>query len=103
MREPRRYLAEHPESLARKRIGAADLPFEFAMNGLRLVEGFADELFESRTGLDITVLAEAFDGLVARGLLERPPGRWATTPKGFRFLNDILVALLPEAKAEAAL
>jgi oxygen-independent coproporphyrinogen-3 oxidase len=101
MREPRRYLAEAPGSLPRKRIGPADLPFEFAMNGLRLVEGFADELFESRTGLGIAVLAGAFDGLIARGLLERPPGRWVATPKGFRFLNDILVALLPEMKAEA--
>ncbi|MEO8063729.1 MAG: radical SAM family heme chaperone HemW [Pseudomonadota bacterium] len=101
MREPRRYLAEEPGSLTRKPIAARDLPFEFAMNAFRLVDGFADELFESRTGLDIVVLEEALGGLVARGLVQREPGRWAATPKGFRFLNDILVELLPEPEPAA--
>jgi putative oxygen-independent coproporphyrinogen III oxidase len=96
MREPRRYFAEAPDSLTRKQVTARDLPFEFAMNGFRLVEGFSDELFESRTGLGIAVLEQALAGPVARGLVERAPGRWAASAKGFRFLNDILVELLPE-------
>ncbi|MEJ0086202.1 MAG: radical SAM family heme chaperone HemW [Pseudomonadota bacterium] len=102
MREPRRYLAEEPDSLMRKPIAVRDLPFEFAMNGFRLVEGFSDELFESRTGLRGTVLEEALGGLVGRGLVQRQPGRWAATSKGFRFLNDILVELLPAAGPVAA-
>jgi oxygen-independent coproporphyrinogen-3 oxidase len=102
MREPRRYFAEDPEGLVRKRIANRDLPFEFAMNGFRLVEGFADELFESRTFLDVAVLEDALGGLVARGLVERGVGNWAATPKGFRFLNDILVELLPQAEPETA-
>jgi putative oxygen-independent coproporphyrinogen III oxidase len=101
MREPRRYLAEEPGVVTRKPIAAGDLPFEFAMNGFRLVEGFDDALFESRTGLEIAVLEAALEGLIARGLVERQPPRWAATPKGFRFLNDILVALLPEPVAAA--
>jgi putative oxygen-independent coproporphyrinogen III oxidase len=96
MREPRRYLAEEPGAVTRKPIAAGELPFEFAMNAFRLVEGFDDALFEDRTGLGIAVLEAAFAGLSARGLVERQPARWAATPKGFRFLNDILVALLPE-------
>jgi putative oxygen-independent coproporphyrinogen III oxidase len=99
MREPRRYLAEEPEALSRRQVGARDLPFEFAMNAFRLVEGFADELFEHRTGLNIAVLEDALGGLGDRGLVQREPGRWAATPKGFRFLNDILVELLPEAES----
>jgi len=97
LREPRRYLAADPRALARKPVARADLPFEFAMNGFRLVDGFTDELFATRTGLEPTVLNETLNPLVARGLLERSPGRWRATPKGFRFLNDILVELLPEA------
>jgi putative oxygen-independent coproporphyrinogen III oxidase len=96
VREPRRYLAADPHSLAKQPVGHRDLPFEFAMNGFRLVDGFADELFAARTGLLPGTLRESFDGLVARGLLERTPGRWRATAKGFRFLNDILVELLPE-------
>jgi len=95
-REPRRYLAADPRALVRKTISNRDLPFEFAMNGFRLVEGFGDELFEARTGLAIGVLEDAMIPLVARGLVERGQKRWRATAKGFRFLNEILVALLPD-------
>jgi putative oxygen-independent coproporphyrinogen III oxidase len=94
-REPRRYLAAEPGALVRKQISTQDLPFEFAMNGFRLVRGFPDEQFESRTGLSIAVLERALAPLVERGLVERGEKSWGATPKGFRFLNDILVELLP--------
>jgi oxygen-independent coproporphyrinogen-3 oxidase len=94
-REPRRYLAAEPGALVRKQIARTDLPFEFAMNGFRLVRGFEDEVFESRTGLPIAVLEQSLAPLVARGLVDRSEKHWSATPKGFRFLNDILVELLP--------
>ncbi len=94
-REPRRYLAADPRALVRKTIADRELPFEFAMNGFRLVEGFAVELFEARTGLSNDVLVHALAPLVARGLVERGEKCWRATPKGFRFLNEILVELLP--------
>jgi putative oxygen-independent coproporphyrinogen III oxidase len=99
MREPRRYLAAEPGSLGKKSIAIRDLPFEFAMNGFRLVDGFADVLFAARTGLDASVLDGELGSLATRGLLERTPGHWQATPKGFRFLNEILVELLPEPAA----
>ena len=102
-REPRRYLAADPESLVRKPIPLRELPFEFAMNGFRLAEGFTDELFEARTGLGVEVLERALAGVVERGLVARSPGAWCTTATGFRFLNEILVELLPEAKTPQAL
>ena len=97
-REPRRYLAADPHALVRKTIGPQDFPFEFAMNGFRLIEGFANDLFEDRTGLPSSVLDQALTSLVARGLVEGGQGRWHATPKGFRFLNEILVDLLPDAE-----
>ncbi|HEX6398778.1 MAG TPA: radical SAM family heme chaperone HemW [Steroidobacteraceae bacterium] len=93
-REPRRYLAADPGTLVRKPVVARDLPFEFAMNGFRLVEGFSDQQFESRTGLPASVLDRALASALAKGLVARGAGTWRTTPQGFRFLNDILVALL---------
>jgi hypothetical protein len=33
---------------------------------------------------------------LARGLVQRTAGTWRTTPRGLRFLNEILVGLLPE-------
>jgi putative oxygen-independent coproporphyrinogen III oxidase len=102
-REPRRYLATDPRAIARKPIASGDLPFEFAMNGFRLVDGFAEALFEDRTGLPKAILDRALAPIAARGLVERSRDRWRATPKGFRFLNEILVELLPETGAPTAL
>ena len=53
-REPRRYLAAVPGALTRNEVAAADLPFEFMLNALRLVEGFPVHRFIERTGLSMT-------------------------------------------------
>ena len=99
-REPRRYLAADPRSLIRKQISQSlELPFEFAMNGFRLVEGFDDMLFEDRTGLSFDLLERALGPLVGARARGKAAERWRATPKGFRFLNDILVELLPAAAA----
>jgi oxygen-independent coproporphyrinogen-3 oxidase len=98
-REPRRYLAADPRALIRKTIARRDLQFEFAMNGFRLVEGFGEDLFEARTGLPAADLEPALAAVVARGLVERGPRHWRATPKGLRFLNEILVELLPDTEA----
>jgi putative oxygen-independent coproporphyrinogen III oxidase len=98
-REPRRYLASDPALLTRKIIGARDLPFEFAMNGFRLVDGFSGALFAQRTGLAPQELARLLTAVLARGLVEHQDGHWRATARGFRFLNDILVPLLPDAEA----
>jgi oxygen-independent coproporphyrinogen-3 oxidase len=94
-REPRRYLGADPRERVRKPVEIADLPFEFAMNGFRLVEGFPAALFEERTGLPITTLDRALGPVIEKGLVEQEGGQWRATPKGLRFLNDILVSLLP--------
>ena len=95
-REPRRYLAANPADLVRKPVAVRDLPFEFAMNGFRLTQGFTDLLFEERTGLEVAILEGTLTPMVQRGLVERGPGTWRATATGFRFLNDILVELLPD-------
>src|SRR5262249_55170319 len=49
-RQPRHYL-EGAQSIESKTIDPRELPFEFMLNALRLVEGFAPALFAARTGL----------------------------------------------------
>jgi putative oxygen-independent coproporphyrinogen III oxidase len=95
-REPRRYQAGAPDAIARKPVDAADLPFEFMMNALRLVGGVPTRLFTERTGLDWAEIAPAIDALAARGLLVTPDGMCKPTPLGLRFLNDMLLELLPK-------
>ena len=99
-RHPAAYLAaaEPAERVVEFReIGADERPFEFALNALRLVEGFSFETFEARTGLARRVLDRPVAEAVARGLLvERAGGGWRPTGLGARFLNDLQRLFLPE-------
>jgi oxygen-independent coproporphyrinogen-3 oxidase len=80
-------------------VGPQDLPFEFAMNALRLAEGFAPSLFTERTGLAISAIEGPLARAEAAGLLERDAFAIRPTPRGRRFLNDLLGLFLPEAKS----
>src|SRR5882757_7170891 len=69
-REPRRYLATAPAAaLTRKNVPTADLPFEFMLNALRLVDGFEVGTFVARTGLEWEQVAPKVGALVDRKLL----------------------------------
>ena len=75
-------------------VPAAELPFEFMMNALRLSEGFPLALFRERTGLpEACVLAE-LDAAERDGYLERDLARVRPTLRGRRFLNDLLQRFL---------
>jgi oxygen-independent coproporphyrinogen-3 oxidase len=92
-REPRRYLAGLSAAEAGpsvREVPPAELPFEFMMNALRLLEGFEEREFEQRTGLARTVLEVPLARALARGLIRRDGERWSATPLGFNFLNDLL-------------
>ncbi len=80
-------------------VDPADLPFEFAMNALRLAEGFPVLLFAERTGLAISAIEAPLARAEALGLVERDAFRVRPTLRGRRFLNDLLGLFLPEAKS----
>jgi putative oxygen-independent coproporphyrinogen III oxidase len=98
-REPRRYMARGRDGPPpTTRVPDADLPFEFMMNALRLVDGFDAALFEARTGLEWKTVRERVERLAARGLLAEQSlgaGRWYPTELGQRFLNDLIAEFLP--------
>lgn len=77
-------------------VRAADLPFEFMMNALRLIDGFPIRMFEERTGLSRTVLLPALDAAESRGLIERDHETLRPTLRGQRFLNELLQGFLVE-------
>jgi len=70
-------------------IAVADLPFEFMLNALRLNEGFSNQCFESRTGLETEVFRAAMQDSAVRGLIARSDVGWKPTDLGRRFLNDL--------------
>jgi putative oxygen-independent coproporphyrinogen III oxidase len=75
-------------------VAAADLPFEFMLNALRLNEGFSSDCYHARTGLHLQDLDEKLARAQARGLLESAPSRWRPTSLGRRFLNDLQASFL---------
>ena len=77
-------------------VSAHDLPFEFMLNALRLVEGFPVHRFIERTGLSMTSIEPALQEAERRGLIERTHEKIAPTPLGQRFLNDLQELFLNE-------
>ena len=75
-------------------VAAAELPFEFMMNALRLTEGFAASLFSERTGLPLNVISRQLDEAEAKGLIARDHLHIRPTEKGRLFLNDLLQLFL---------
>ncbi len=97
-KQPREYQAEiGPATLAagtRSYVPAADLPFEFMLNALRLNEGFSSDCFRERTGLRLESLHEKLAAAKNRGLLESVASGWRPTALGRRFLNDLQASFL---------
>jgi len=81
-------------------IPPAELPFEFMLNALRLVEGFPIQLFTERTGLAFGTIQSSLEKSEKQGLLERDLKTVRPTERGQRFLNELLALFLSgETKA----
>jgi oxygen-independent coproporphyrinogen-3 oxidase len=101
-RQPRRYLETLETGAAaceRTVIAAADLPFEFMLNALRLLAGFDAPLFELRTGESLESIGPALGCALDRGLIEAAADTYRPTPLGLRFLNDLQALFLPAVSA----
>ena len=96
-RSPREYLQGHGAgAAARREVAAAELPFEYMLNVLRLHEGFANAAFELATGLSAVAIESRLAALAARGLMSQSGGKFRPTELGFRFLNELQASFLPE-------
>jgi len=93
IKQPAEYLKSTAPAKA-KDIPAADLPFEFMLNALRLAEGFPLALFTERTGLPFTAIQRGVEAAEKKGLLERDLRRIRPSERGRRFLNDLLALFL---------
>jgi putative oxygen-independent coproporphyrinogen III oxidase len=82
-----------------REVATNELPFEFMLNAMRLIEGFPVALFAQRTGLAITVVDKPLRAAEAAGLIERDHATIRPTPRGQRFLNDLLEPFLPRTQA----
>ena len=76
-------------------VEEAQLPFEFMLNALRLVDGFALDLFTQRTGSPVTMITGELDRAQNEGLVERDHAHVRPTARGRRFLNELMQRFLP--------
>nr|WP_322094548.1 radical SAM family heme chaperone HemW [Paraburkholderia bannensis] len=79
-------------------VSAKDLPFEFMLNALRLVEGFPVYRFMERTGLPMTTIEPQLQEAEKRGLITRDYEKIVPTELGQRFLNDLQELFLKDAQ-----
>jgi putative oxygen-independent coproporphyrinogen III oxidase len=92
-KQPNVYMKEDA-AVEERAVPVAELPFEFMLNGLRLVEGFAPALFTERTGLPLSTVQKELQRAEERGLLERDWKRIRPTQRGRLFLNELLESFL---------
>jgi oxygen-independent coproporphyrinogen-3 oxidase len=91
-KQPNAYLKGDP--LREAEVAASQLPFEFMLNALRLVDGFPSALFQERTGLPFAAIQRDLEKAEQKGLLERDLQRIRPSERGKRFLNDLLQQFL---------
>jgi oxygen-independent coproporphyrinogen-3 oxidase len=94
-RHPKDYLAD-PAARDWRPVEPEDLPGEFMMNTLRLVDGFPLALFAERTGLPLEAIQKSALAGRREGLLEVAQDRLKPTPQGRRFLNRLLSRFLAD-------
>ena len=96
-REPAAYMAHATAGRAMSNeqpVTAAELPFEFMLNALRLHGGFELRQFHERTGLSSAALEPGLQRAVEQGLLLKVGSRVQPTARGFDFLNDVMQLFL---------
>jgi oxygen-independent coproporphyrinogen-3 oxidase len=102
IRKPVSYMRAAIESNAidaAHEVEEAELPFEFMLNALRLVDGFALDLFTQRTGSPVTMITGELDRAQNEGLVERDHAHVRPTARGRRFLNELMQRFLPTRAA----
>ena len=97
-RDPQRYMTGALAGAAvahSNEVALAELPFEFMLNALRLVDGFTLAQFAERTGLALTVIQRGMEQAERQGLVARDLHRVWPTARGLDFLNDLQTLFLP--------
>ncbi len=93
LKHPTAYMA-HAASVARiggdEWLDASRRPFDFMLNALRLTDGFSLSLFEARTGLPRSAVANEFRKAIDAGWIVIDGDELRPTELGQRFGNDVI-------------
>lgn len=96
-RHPKDYLQKSVAEIRTcNAISSHELPFEFMLNALRLLEGVPSSFFEQRTGLPLNSIQPMLNQAIKDGLLLDSMNTIAPTEKGSLFLNELLQRFIDE-------
>lgn len=70
-------------------VAVSELPFEFMLNALRLIDGVPATLYAERTGRSLADVAKTIQHAVAQGLMVDDPTRIQATHRGLLHLNAV--------------
>jgi oxygen-independent coproporphyrinogen-3 oxidase len=98
IKQPKEYLLSKNSLVEDREVPAKEIPFEFMLNALRLIEGFEMKLFWERTGLQISSIEKSLHKAENAGLLERDWRRIRPSARGRLFLNELLELFLASEK-----
>lgn len=80
--------------LETRQVSASELPFEFMLNALRLVEGVPTDYFSERTGLPLSAISGQLKTATEKKLLDSNPSKIAPSELGLQYLNDLQMIFL---------
>lgn len=104
-RVPDDYINNALKLAAQEVIEQADMPFEFMLNALRLIDGFDTQTFEQRTGLPVAIIAEKLDELEDKQLLtistevNHSAARVVPAARGMQLHNTLVSSFIPDGES----
>lgn len=100
IRHPKGYM-ENAATTSRigggSRLNPDEVVFEFLLNALRLNSGFASDEYEHATGLEFPALIRRLEAINRPECISLDSDRVRATARGRRYLNEILVEMLPDS------
>ncbi|PIE20696.1 MAG: YggW family oxidoreductase [Neptuniibacter caesariensis] len=93
-KQPKAYMNPATRLVGEEPISRDERAFEFMLNALRLHDGAAIDLFQSRTGLSRNEILPTLNMAEKKQLLEKSSEHLRPTPHGRLFLNDLLALFL---------
>ena len=102
IKQPKDYLLSKNSLIEDREVPTKEIPFEFMLNALRLVEGFPITLFAERTGLPLAVVEAKLAKAENQGLIERGWKRIRPSARGRLFLNELLQIFLEGEPARSS-
>lgn len=92
-RHPETYMSKMAEQghavIENRVLMQDDVPFEFMLGALRLINGVPTRMFSERTGLGLNMITKPIEDALRKGLFDEDPARLKASPLGMRYLNNL--------------